>query len=250
MLNAKSFIVRDNHIAGIALFGAKATIQGADILKTVPGDKFHFGLLGGGLSIAGCSDVGAKGLRVHDSKSFGVLVDNSKARLGEENVENGDVEIHRNVIGLSVQNVKESFTLVNAQLDQNQGFGIGLSGGSQGIIICKTGVTRTQSKFLPTVGAGAKDVGDGLVWADKSSAMIADLTLSGNALASVLIDGEASGMLSNVTLSDGDEALGIVQQHFTTGAQPMFTAGTPLPQVNAGEVHPVPARPNPVPKNL
>jgi hypothetical protein len=243
-----SSIVRDNHIAGVALFGAKATFQGVDILATVPGDAFHYGMLGGGLSIAACSDVDLKGMRVLDSKSFGVLVDGSAGTIGGSGTDE-DIEIQRNVIGLAVQNVMAPFKLEGAQLDQNQGVGINLGGGSQGVIICRSGVTNTVAKSLP-VGVGSKDVGDGLVWTDKSSAQISDLSLSGNALASVLIDGEASGLLDQVTLSGGDQTLGIVQQSFMGGMQPTIMDGTPALQVDAGEVHPVPMPPASLPKSL
>ena len=64
----------------------------------------------------------------------------------------------------------------------------------------------------------------------------------------MLIDGEATGALNHVTLSGGDETRGIVQQHFTSGAQPAITGGTPAPMVDAGEVHPVPVMPAAPPK--
>jgi hypothetical protein len=249
-LDVKSSIVRDSHIAGVALFGTKAAIAGLDILATNPGAEFHTGRYGGGISIASCSDVDAKGLRVHDSKSYGVLVDGSKATIGGDGPDE-DVEIHRNVIGVSIQNVTESFQLENAQLDQNEGFGIGLSGESRGVIICRSSVTRTGVRSLPVLGAGAEDVGHGLAWTERSEATIMDVSLSGSALASVLIDGEATGTLRRVTLSGGDEVLGIVQQNYTSGGeQPGVAEGTPALQVAATTLYPVPAPPDVLPKNL
>ncbi|MGK3987315.1 right-handed parallel beta-helix repeat-containing protein [Sorangium sp. So ce136] len=243
VVDVKSSIVRGSHNAGVALFGARATFQGVDILATVPGEAWNYGDGGGGLTVASCSEVDAKGLRVHDSSSYGVLVDASKGRIGGVGADD-EVEIHRNVIGVSLQNVKESFTLENAQLDENQGVGIGLRGESQGIIICRSGVSRTAIKSLPTADVGADDIGDGLVWAEKSSATITALALSGNDRASVLIDGEASGALSEVTLSGGDEALGIVQQNIRSGdAKPAVMGSTPALRVVTAQEFSVPDMP-------
>ncbi|KYF72881.1 hypothetical protein BE17_47955 [Sorangium cellulosum] len=248
-LDVKSSIVRGSHIVGVALFGARAAIAGLDILGTSPGKEFQTGRYGGGLSIASCSDADVKGLRVHDSKSYGVLVDGSKATIGG-NGPDEDVEIHRNVIGLSVQNVPESFRLENAQLDENQGFGIGLSGESRGVIICRSSVMATGIKALPTVHAGVEDVGHGLSWTERSEATISDVSVGGSALASVLIDGEASGTLHHVTLSDGDEALGIVQQDFRTGAQPTIESGTPALRQAEDALYPVPAALDVLPRDV
>ncbi|WP_437752277.1 right-handed parallel beta-helix repeat-containing protein [Sorangium sp. So ce1389] len=249
-LDVKSSIVRGSHIAGVALFGVRAAIAGLDIRATDPGVSFQTGRYGGGLSIASCSDVEAKGLRVHDSKSYGVLVEASKATLGGAGPDE-DVEIHRNVIGLSIQNVPESFQLENARLDENQGFAIGLSEESRGVIICRSSVSRTGIKALPTgAGSGVEDVGHGIAWTDGSEATITDVSLSGSALASVLIDGAARGTLRHVTLSDGDEALGIVQQNFTSGAQPAVEAGTPALRAERMALYPVPAPPDVLPKSL
>ncbi len=250
MLEVTSTIVRDNHIAGVALFGAKAMIRGVDILATAPGgEMLQTGKFGGGLTIASCADIDAKGLRVHDSTSYGVLVEASTGTIGGDGPDE-EVEIHRNVIGLSVQKVNGPFMLHTAQLDQNKGVGISLSGDSHGIVFCRSGVSRTEKKFLPTLDADVKEVGHGLLWAEKSDATVMEMTLSDNALASVLIDGAASGVLKDVTLSGSDVNLGIVQQSYTGGAQPMFTGTTPPPQVIAGQMFPVAARPAVLPKSL
>jgi hypothetical protein len=249
VVSVKSSIVRGSHVAGVGLYGVKATLQAVDILGTVPGAEFKYGKHGAGLTIASCSDVAsAKGLRVHDSASYGVLVQASKAVLGGQGPDE-EVEIHRNVVGLSIRSVPESVTLEGAQLDSNEGVGIDIRGESQGVIICKTGITGTVTKSLPT-GLGARDVGDGLVWAQKSSATISDLALSGNSRASMIIDGEAAGALFNVTLSGGDESLGIVLQNFSSGAQPTTMSGTPALTVSSEEVLPIADPPAPIPRNL
>src|SRR5262249_30256431 len=147
-LEVKHSIVRNNHIGGITLYGVKAIVQGVDILKTVPGGPMlQTGRFGGGFTIANCSDVDAKGLRVHDSSSYGVLVDASKGTIGGIGMDE-EVEIHRNVIGLSIQSTTDPFQLENAQLDGNKGVGIGVGGGSQSWVICRSGVTNTQKTTL------------------------------------------------------------------------------------------------------
>ncbi|WP_437670767.1 right-handed parallel beta-helix repeat-containing protein [Sorangium sp. So ce131] len=251
-LDVKSSIVRESHIAGVALFGAKASIEGLDILATAPGEAFETGRHGGGLTIARCSDVEAKGLRVHDSTSYGVLAFRSKATLGGAGPDE-DVEIHRNVMGLLIRNIPESFLIEDAQLDENEGFAIGIFGASRGVVIRRCRVSNTRLKTLPTLGteAGAEDVGHGLVWTAESEATISDLIVSGSALASVLIDGEVTGMLRNVTLSGGDEARGILQQNFTRGgSQPRVVEATPALQATEGERYPVPAPPEVLPEDL
>lgn len=243
-IDMRRSIVRGNHIAGVALFGASGAIQGVDILETAPGDVHSYGEGGGGLSVAACSEVDVQGLRVHDNASYGVLIDGSAGNIGGLGSE-GEVEIHRNVRGLWIQNITESFTVENAQLDQNKGAAIGLSGESRGVIICRSRVSRTEMKTLDAVGdISVREVGHGLVWSERSSASVVDVSLSGSSIASVLIDGEAGGELDRVVLSGGDEALGIVQQHVTSGAQkPVLSGGTPALRVAEGQVYPVPTSP-------
>ena len=79
---------------------------------------------------------------------------------------------------------------------------------------------------------------------------IMGLILSGDALAGMVIDGPATGVLQDVKLSGSDMGFGIVQQDFTSGMQPMITGATPPLQIVAGKMFPVAARPTMVPKNL
>jgi hypothetical protein len=51
------------------------------------------------------------------------------------------------------------------------------------------------------------------------------LTLSGNARHSLLIDGDVTGSLRNVSLENGDESLGIVQQR--SSVAPSVDGNTP-----------------------
>src|SRR5262249_52346336 len=127
---------------------------------------------------------------------------------------------------------------------------VGMSGASRGIIIYGSEIKNTQTKTLPVVvngvGAGSKDVGDGMNWLDVSGASIDGLTLSGNTRASMLIDrsGAPGRSVSNIAVSLGDEAKGILQQNLATGGvQPQIGTGVPNITVNMGEVFAVPASP-------
>jgi hypothetical protein len=254
-LTMSNSIVRDNHLAGIVLFGATASFEGVDILSTLQGDKLYFGQGGGGLSIARCSSVTATRLRVERSDSFGVLVDGASAALGSEGSEGG-VELRGNVIGLWVSNVlaTQMVSLVGATIEENQGVGVGVSGETRGFIVCKSHIKATQSHTLPVYEGGTmgfvKEVGDGLVWLDSSEAIVTDLTLSANARASIVINGEASGNLQNITLQGGDEAKGILHQSFAGGSKPTIGAGVPALSTHVEEVFAVPVAPPPPARNL
>src|SRR6185503_3783065 len=129
--------------------------------------KVGFGLGGGGLTIASCSSFSATALRVQDSLSYGVLVDQSDATLGSESEPDLGVDISRNVIGLWVQHIKDTqkTMLMAGQLDGNKGVGIGVSGDTQAFILCKSGVHNTTESVLTVESGGPvtgmKAVGDG-----------------------------------------------------------------------------------------
>ena len=129
----------------------------------------------------------------------------------------------------------------NASIADNTAVGLGLGGASKGIIIiCKTAITGTQVATVPVFEndmdlGTAKEVGDGLDWLDGSEATMDELSLSGNARASLLIDGPAAGSLAQVTLSGGDEQKGIVQQSYSGGPQPQLGGGVPPITTSAEE---------------
>jgi hypothetical protein len=254
-LTMTNSIVRDNHIGGVVLFGATASFNGVDILRTVQGDKIHFGEGGGGLSVARCSDVTASDLLVSGSGSFGVLVDGASAALGSENMEGG-VQLTENVVGLWVSNVPttESVSLMGATVEGNQGVGVGVSGDTQGFIMCKTHINSTQLSTLPVYKNGmvgfVQQVGDGLSWLGGSQLFVDEVTLSGNARASVVIDGTASGSLKDITLQGGDESKGIVEQNYTGGSTPTIGPGAPTPSVQAAEMFAVPVAPAAIARTL
>jgi hypothetical protein len=238
-LGVTSSIVRDNRLAGIALFAAEASLLRVDVLRTRVGDTWHFGEGGGGISAAQCSTLTARATRVHDSKSFGVLVDDSTALLGGPDT--GDaLEVSNNLRGIWMQNIGQgapaSVELENVVATDNGGVGLGIGGASVGIfIICKTAVTGTKMVTLPVFENAmdlgtAQQVGDGFEWLGGAEIAIDGLTLSGNARASLVIDGPAAGSLANVTLAGGDEQKGIVQQSVSAGDEQPQT-GTAAPAI-------------------
>ena len=247
-LSVTSSILRENHIGGISLFGVAATIADVDILSTRRGDEWHYTEGGGGLSVAACSSLNAVRTRVLGSEKYGVLVDDSSASLGSPLEEDG-IEVSDNVMGVWVQNISktapQTVTIENARVDANEGVGIGVSGESRGIIICRSAVSGTTSKALPVKGqlGSVQEVGHGIAWLDASAVTVTGVTLSGNARASVLIDGEADGSLSDLTLTGGDEQKGVVQQNFKGGKQPGVSGSTPALKTDASEIFMIPLAP-------
>ncbi|AUX39977.1 hypothetical protein SOCE26_013720 [Sorangium cellulosum] len=227
-LEVKSSVIRSNHIIGVSLRGATASLVDVDVTDSREGDAVESGGFGGGISVAECSSVlGATKVRVLDSRSFGILVDHSTAALGDEG-EDESIEISRNTRGLWIQNVCQTggagcVTLHNGKLDGNFGVGIGITGSSRSIILCKSAVTSTQLEWLPVFNGSGEpaidNVGDGIDWLDGSEVTLEQLTLSGNTRQSLLIDGPASGRIWKLDVT-GDAAKPPVQQNFTMGERP------------------------------
>lgn len=246
VLSVISSIVRDNRIGGIALFGTMATFQGVHILRTLPGGpEWHSYEGGGGLSVASCSSLTATALRVEDSAKFGVLIDNSSAEIGTEATPDVDVVISRNLIGFWVQHasMEQPVSLNAAMVQGNHGVGIGVSGGTRGFVICRSGIHDTGISQLPVLDAlgdpsGQGEVGDGLAWLNvskdgsgPSTVTMQGLEFSGNARASILIDGATQGgSIKNVTLGSGEMAP-VLQNASPGGDQPTVeNAPTLTPQ--------------------
>jgi hypothetical protein len=106
-------------------------------------------------------------------------------------------------------------------------------------------VSGTTTKALPVKGqlGSVQEVGHGIAWLDGSEVTVTGVTLSGNARASVLIDGEATGSLSDLTLTGGDEQKGVVQQSFKGGKQPGVSGSTPALKTEASEIFMIPLAP-------
>ena len=229
----------------MALTATDATVMNSDILRTKVGDAFFFGEGGGGLSVAECSNIDAEAVRVRDNASFGVLVDDSTAALGGPDTAQA-LEVTGNLRGIWLQNIAASAPgnahVENVTLAGNSGVGLGFGGGDAGIIIiCKTAVTDTELALLPvfenSMDLGtSQSLGDGVEWLGGANVQLEQVFLAGNARASILIDGPASGSLLDVTLSGGDEAKGIVQQSYDgSGPQPTVGANVPPLVTSASE---------------
>ncbi len=246
-------IVRANHVGGVVLFGAHALLESVDIQGTLVGDDVAFGLGGGGLSAASCSDVTAKDLHVFNNRAYGILLDDSSATIGDPGTPLG-IQISGNEIGVWAQHISQSHPqtvrLDGLDVKSNAGVGIGTSGDAVGLIICKSAIADTSLADVLVEGGGEQQVGDGLLWLGGSEIAVDDLSLSGNARASVVIDGEATGSLTNVTLSGGDEAKGVVQQKYAGGAQPQVGAGAPAITTSADGLFAIPLPPSLPPKSL
>ncbi|XXX80875.1 right-handed parallel beta-helix repeat-containing protein [Sorangium sp. So ce134] len=234
-LKVTSSVIRRNRVIGISLRGAIASLEDVDVIDTNVGAAVLTGQYGGGISAAECSDVRlARAVRVLGSRFFGILVDRSMAALGVEEEANS-IEISGNTLGLWIQNTTNqgdchhhgrdcSVTLHNGTLDGNFGVGIGVAGGSKGIILCKSAVTDTVLDSLSMINPDdpVQTFGDGVEWLDDSEVYIDGLTLSGNARKGLLIDGPAKGHIEALHFAgDADEP---VQQNFTEGERPTGVA--------------------------
>jgi hypothetical protein len=248
-------LVERTHHIGVSVVGAVATLRSVAIRNTeqlseplqLPG--------GGGLLAAGCSELFANGVTVEHSDSFGLLMQSSSGALGDD-LESKGIIIVDNKVGIWLSDVS-GVTLQNADVHDCRGVGIGIGGDleSRGIIIVDNKVGHTASEPLlvePATSGQQETVGHGLVWTNGAEVRVDGLALAGNALQSMLIDGPVfeGSALNNVTLSEGDETKGIVQQLVMTGdAEPTVEGGTPAITREPTKVADVPAPPS-VPQKL
>lgn len=238
-ISIENTVVRDNRILGISLRGTMASMVNVDVTGTKSGKSFMTGQLGGGVVGSACSDVAAKHLRVLDNVDFGVLLDNSTAKLGDS-ADASSFESSRNLRGLWTQNVDckdpigaPCVEVHNATFVDNYGVGVGVGGQTRGFIFCKSRIEGTQNATLPVYDANqvssSQTVADGFNWLDGSSVIIEGSTLSGNGRRSLLIDGAAQGSIMSLFLENGDDAHPPLQQNLPMGgAQPSVWAGVTL----------------------
>ena len=215
-------ILQENHRVGVSVVGVAARLTDVRIDRTTTDKSFDGGF---GLAASGCADLEALGLRVVDSSANGVLIDKANARLGAEGAGRG-VNVDRNIGGIWIQHIStakmQSVRLESVGLSDNSAVGIGIAGQSSGVVIRGAVIHGTETITLPSgqgTPGGSVEVGDGLVWLDHSFADIDGLRVGASARASVLIDGQVAtgSKLSHVTLVDGDEEKGIVQQSCPAG---------------------------------
>jgi hypothetical protein len=225
--------VQANSLVGVALLGTEAEIDTLRIRDTTVGANFE---AGGGLSIARCSDVTAKALQIEDNADFGVLVDDSDVALGGSGGDEG-LEVHRNLRGIWLQNIStkasHSAQIQNATLTGNRGIGIGMAGslGAGSITIADTTINDTEGIALPNlvggVSAGVTCTADGVLWLNGVEAHLDNVTTSGSGRVGILIDGAATGSLTDIRLMGGDEDGGIAQVNYLGGPQPETEGSTP-----------------------
>lgn len=247
--------IRDNKLIGLSVVGAQLDLRHLEVSGNTVDDHFQ---PGAGLSASECSHLSGTGLRVTDNTNFGVLMEDSSAELGAARPDEG-IEIARNLRGL----VARSFgTPSDLQVRLQHGVFAGNTGaglvfqGASGSFECQDCTIRdTELVALPVVvdgvSAGAQEVGDGLQWCDRASVRLDGLVVDHSARASVLIDGPVGpdSRLSQVTLSGGDELIGIVQQNLPAGApQPEMGPDTPPLTISGGLMWPsLCERPSPPP---
>jgi hypothetical protein len=244
--------LRNNHTVGVALHAVQADFEDVLIAEATAGALTQYG---GGLSVAACSDLSARGLTVDGADTFGVLVDNSTAKLGFGDDDKGIIIINNKVGGIWLQNIDSSVTVENATVTGNGVSGINVGASSKGIIIINNKVGATAAQITAALGytsgqpspVGAISIGDGLIWSEGAEVHIDGLTLSGNARNSFLIDGPvpAGSTIQNVTLDSGDEQKGIVQQRVTLMSDIPETTNAPQVEPTDTAPYAVPVSPAP-----
>jgi hypothetical protein len=238
-LSVKKSILRDNKIVGVSVVGVAATLEGVDVRDNSEAPDFKGS---GGISASGCSTLSASSVRVLDNSAFGILVDGASAMIGGPNADQA-VEVSRNFMGVWIQNVTEQqpVKLDGVTMLENQAVGLGTTGESRGIICWNSAISGTKLVTIPVLANGSaasQEVGDGLVWLGYSQMQLDHLTLSGNARASILIDGSTApgSSLAHITLSGGDEDKGILQQNAKSGVTPTPETSTDSPEVTTSAV--------------
>lgn len=242
-------VERARHV-GVSLVGVNAHLETVHVVDTgqltVPVQLAG----GGGLLASGCSELDVHHLTIDTAVSFGILVDASSGAIGNDAEALGIIIVGTKV-GMWLSNIQSGITIAGADITTNQGVGIGIGGSvaSKGIIIVGTLVGKTESATLlvePAVNGEKKQVGHGFVWGGGAQVKIDGLTLAGNADASMLIDGPvaADSTLKDVTLTEGDEAKGIVQQNvMPADAAPSAEGTTPTVTRDPMKVADMPAGP-------
>ncbi len=242
-VNIKDTKIDNNALVGLSLVNAKATLANVEILNTQVGPDFQ---AGGGMAISGCSVVNGTGVTVRDSTDFGMLIDDSTAQLS-------GVHVEGNLRGMWVQSIGKSqpagsVGIAVSDVVGNQGVSLGVALGSKNVTFENASIDNTKQVALPVLingQAGMNTVGDGITWADLSQVGLKGVTVSRSSVCSVLIDGNvtAGSALTNVTLSQGDDAKGIVQQNVKGNPVSPSISNAPNVSVTPSEKFAVPTSP-------
>lgn len=246
-MSVDSTIIRENRLAGMSIQGVDTALEHVAISGTRVSVGDNPGQFGGGLTVAACSRLSARDVRLEDNSYFGVLLESSEVTFGEVGSGQGSV-VSGNRVGVWVRNVPQgvptpmTMRIENADIRDNDGVGVGFDKDSQGIIFCRSSVSSTRMRLEPVEKDGSigyfEEVGDGISWLEGAGVTVEDVSLYDNMRTSLLINGSASGFLTNVTVSGvGSEVL---QQSFPSGgASPVVSGETPMLQTSPMEVYPV-----------
>lgn len=238
--------VRRSHLEGAAVVGMSlvnvaATLDDVVVAGSVVGNDFE---AGGNLSVVNAT-LDARGLVIRDAADFGILVHDSEAILGVQ--QGGGVDVTGNLRGIWIQGAASDVALANAAISDNLGVGLGIDAGATVAAIDVT-ILDTRNIALPVliggVSAGSVEVGDGLFWGGGASVQLGGVVVGGSDRVPILIDGSVgpASSLTDITLVDGDAAVGIVHQNLLPGGiVPLYGVGVPEPKiVTSGEPYPVP----------
>jgi hypothetical protein len=235
MITVTTSLITDNKTVGVSLAGVIGVLQTVDITEHA---ELGFDP-SGGMAVHGCAQLSMVGSRLLDNSSYGLLVDHASATIGGPTPAEA-VEISRNQYGAWVQQLEadgsQPVGFDHCVLEANQAVGLGLSGESKGIMFWNSGVLGTLAKIVPAYDQGVAkqaEIGDAISWSDFSGADVKNVTLSGNARAAILIDGDVAqgSSIASLVLSGGDEQKGVVQQNLPVGGMaPMVDATVSVQQ--------------------
>jgi hypothetical protein len=178
---------------------------------------------GGGLSLAACTQIEADDVSVKVAGesdleaygAFGILADSVSGRIGGMGSRGIIIVGGRpGVWVMDSQAAASGLHLEGFEIRDSTGVGLGVSTDALGIIIVGGLVANTGGDTVALADGGAGYVGDGLSWQQGAQLTIDGLELSSSARQSVLIDGAVAegSSISNLLLSGGDEASGVLQQ--------------------------------------
>lgn len=237
-------------LVGMSLDGTDASLAQVRVRNT----KLLNFQGGGGIALS-CSDVTAAGIDVEVSGggdleaygAFGLLANNVSGDLGAPG-DNAGIIIVGGRPGIWVGGGLGAVgpKLENFHVSNSNGVGVGVGAETVGIIIVGGKVWDTSADTIPLAGGGAGNVGDGLLWGNGAQLQIDGLDLAGSGRQSMLIDGAvaANSSIANITLSDGDDQTGIVQQGVEgSDVSPTEGAGAPSVSKEPSDVFDVPAEP-------
>jgi len=199
-LSMRRVMLRDNHAMGLLGQNVDVSLDGVQIENTQPVD-FQYGR---GIEIAWGGTLKAKNLAVLKNTDVGIFVQEGSAELSNF-VSSG------NQRGVQLQAVTGG-KLENFEILDNAALGIGITNGSQGIIVQGGRVASTKMLDVPVDIGGIQGVGDGVNWLDGSEVSVASsVRIESSARRAVIISSTSKGSFEGV-LAGGDETRGIIVQ--------------------------------------